>query len=147
MDSALVGMDRSKSSRRAAEFALQRAQLNQWRVVLVHVINWSRYSITTLQENEVRPATRRAEIEHAQSTILEPALARARKKGYLESITVETRVHHGKPSEVLAELAAREKHDIVVVGRTGDANLKTAIFGSTANRLVQHAPCPVVVVP
>ena len=53
----------------------------------------------------------------------------------------------GHPFEVLSELAADGGHDAIIVGRTGESNLKTVIFGSTASRLVQHAPVPVVVVP
>ena len=148
MESVLVGVDRSDGSRRALRFALQRARLNQWRMTVVHVINWSRYStFTTLEDNEKRPATREAEIRQANREILEPLLAQARAEGRLGDVKVETMVRFGRPSEVLADLAEDPGHDIIVVGRTGDAGLRTAIFGSTASRLVQHASVPVVVVP
>lgn len=69
------------------------------------------------------------------------------EEGLLEGLDVKTSVLFGRPSEVLSELAAKEGDDLVVVARTGDSNLKQAIFGSTASRLVQHAPVPVTVVP
>ena len=148
MESVLVGVDRSEGSRRALRFALQRARVNDWRVTVVNVVNWSRYStFHTHEDNERRPVTSKAELREAQREIIDVLMAEAEAEGLLEGLEVKTLVRHGRPSEVLAELGAKPKHDLIVVGRTGDSNLKVAIFGSTASRLVQHAPVPVVVVP
>lgn len=148
MESILVGVDLSDGSRRALRFALKRARINDWQVMVVNVVNWSRYStFTTHEDNERRPVTRREEIERANARIIEPLLAEARADGSLGDVPVTTTVRHGRPSEVLADLAIDPGHDMIVVGRTGDSNLKAAIFGSTASRLVQHATVPVMVVP
>lgn len=147
MQSLLVGVDRSEACRRALRFALRRAQINDWRVCVVHVVYWSRYRLTSLEENERRPVTRRAEIQRAETEVLEPLLTWAEDEGLLEGVTVATRVRHGRPSEVLNDLAVQKGYDMIVVGRTGDSNLKEAIFGSTPNRLVQAAAVPVVVIP
>lgn len=147
MESILVGVDHSQSSRRAVEFALERARVNQWRMTIVHVINWSQYSFNTPDDNEARPVVRKAEVERAQAEVLDPIMAWAESEGYLTDVAVQTLVRHGRPSEVLSDLAAEGGHDIVVVGRTGESQLRMAIFGSTASRLVQHAPVAVVVVP
>ena len=145
MESILVGADRSEGSRRALGFALQRARVNEWKVTLAHVIQWSPYSFPTLEDNETRPVVMKAAIERAQSEILDPLLEWARSA--FEDIEITEVIRHGKPSEVLSDLASEKGHDMIFVGRTGDANLRVAIFGSTANRLAQHAPVPVVVVP
>lgn len=147
MNSVLVGVDHSETSRRALEFALRRAQVNEWRVTVAHVINWSRFSFPTLEENEQRPVTRKKELKSARKDVIEPMLEWAASEGLLDGVEVETAVHFGHPFEVLNDLAVDGEHDAIVVGRTGESNLKTVIFGSTASRLVQHAPVPVVVVP
>lgn len=147
MESVLVGVDRSEGARRALHFALQRAHVNAWRVTLAHVINWSPYSFPTLEDNEIRPVMRQAAIDRAQSEVLDPLLAWARSQPAFKDIDITTVIRHGRPSEVLADLVTEGGHDIIAVGRTGDANLRLAIFGSTANRLAQHATVPVVVVP
>lgn len=148
MESVLIGVDLSDGSRRALRFALVRARVNDWAVTVVNVVNWSRFStFHTHEDNERRPLTRQEEIDHANHEIIQPLLAEARAEGLLEGVEIETLVRHGRPSEVLADLAADQEHDLIVVGRTGDSQLKIAIFGSTALRLVQHAPVPVVVVP
>jgi nucleotide-binding universal stress UspA family protein len=135
MQSILIGVDRSEGCLRAVKFASERARANQWRMTIAHVINWSRYSFPT------------QEIDTAQTGVIDPVLKWLDSEGYLADIDVTTVIRHGRPSEVLADLAGREGQDLIVVGRVGDANLRTAIFGSTASRLVQHAPVPVVVVP
>lgn len=56
MESVLVGVDHSESSRRALRFALERARVNSWHVSVVHVINWSPYTAPTLEENDYRPS-------------------------------------------------------------------------------------------
>ena len=148
MDSVLVGVDRSESSRRGVRFALDRARVNRWRVRIVHVINWSPYEFRTAQSLPERPRERQAELDQAQRQVLDPIRAWAEGEGLLEGVDVVTEIRHGRPAQVLADIAAENGDDLIVVARTGDdSNLKTAIFGTTASRLVQHAPVPVVVVP
>lgn len=147
MDSVLVGVDRSQSSRRAVQFALERALVNSWHITIVHVINWSPYRLSTKEDNERRPLRRKQEIERARAEIIQPLLDWVAADKRFTNIDISTHIKHGRPSEVLADLAKDEGHDLIVVSRTGESNLRTAIFGSTASRLVQHAPVAVVVVP
>lgn len=148
MESVLVGVDHSPPSRRALRFALQRAQVNQWRVHIVHVVNWSRwYDTPTLPELQARPAKMKEEVKTVRKTLIEPLLEEMGQEGLVENLAISTAVHFGRPSEVLSDLAGREKLDVVIVARTGESNLKQAIFGSTASRLAQHAPTPVIIVP
>ena len=114
----------------------------------MHVLNWTRWhEVPTLPELEKRPVRVKEERAAVQKNLFEPLLADMKKKGLLDGLDVRTSVLFGRPSEVLSELAAKEGDDVIVVARTGDSNLKQAIFGSTASRLVQHAPVPVIVVP
>lgn len=148
MESVLVGVDHSVPSRRALQFALKRAQINQWRVRIVHVVNWSRwYDTPTLPELQARPLKMKEETRAVRRTLLDPLLEEMKQEGLVEGLTIDSAVHFGRPSEVLSELAGTGDSDLVIVARTGESNLKQAIFGSTASRLVQHAPVPVIVVP
>lgn len=147
MQSILVGVDRSAASRRAVELAVRQACSTGWDVTVAHVINWSRYSPTTPQMNEMRSLTRRREIETAREQIVDPLVDWATSEGGIPPDRVTSVIRHGRPSEVLVDIARRSRHDLIIVGRTGESQLKMAVFGSTPNRLVQHAPVPVVVVP
>ncbi|MDN5895778.1 MAG: universal stress protein [Nocardioides sp.] len=141
MRSILVGVDRSDASRRAVDYAAQEARDSDCALKVVHVINWSRYSFTTNEDNASRPLERQREITTAQREVIDPLI-----KG-IEGVDVTSDIRFGKPSEVLADVAKEEGHNLVFVARTGDSGLREAIFGSTASRLVQHAAVPVVVVP
>ena len=141
MRSILVGVDRSDASTRAVEYAAEEARDSNSALKLVHVINWSRYSFTTNEENASRHIERKREVDSAQHDVIDPLL-----KG-IEDVDVSSDIRFGKPSEMLADIARDEGHDVVFVARTGDSGLREAIFGSTASRLVQHATVPVVVVP
>ena len=143
MDTVLVGVDASEPSRRAVEFAADRAERNGWRVHLVHVVKWSPYSFTTNEQNAERHARTTAEREAARTQVIEPHARIFEAHG----VPVDTQVEHGNPSDTLVDLAHTLGVAHIIVGRTGDSGLRAAVFGSVASRLVQHAPCPVTVVP
>jgi nucleotide-binding universal stress UspA family protein len=54
-------------------------------------------------------------------------------------------VRAGNPAEVLIGLG--RSADLLVVGSRGDGGFRHLLTGSVATQLVNHAPCPVVVVP
>ena len=58
---------------------------------------------------------------------------------------LELHVVHGRASGVL--LAAASGAELVVVGKRGWGGFRGLGFGSTADQVMRHAPCPVVVVP
>lgn len=52
----------------------------------------------------------------------------------------------GTPWLATCEYARKAKIDLIVVATHGHTGLKHILLGSTAERIVQHAPCPVLVV-
>lgn len=54
-------------------------------------------------------------------------------------------VLHGRPGTVLAESA--ERFGLLVVGSRGWGPVKRIAIGSTADRLMHHLPCPLIIVP
>jgi nucleotide-binding universal stress UspA family protein len=52
----------------------------------------------------------------------------------------------GAPHRVLAEAAKRHNADLLVVGATGSGPLAAELLGSTADRVLRQAPCPVLIV-
>lgn len=143
MDTVVVGVDNSEASTRAVEFAVARAQRNDWKVVLVHVIPWSPYSFQPPSENEHRHRAKVEEIQAASEQVMTPMAAIAERA----HVPHEEVVRHGKPSDTINDVAADTAAVHIIVGRTGDGGLREAVFGSVASRLVQHAALPVTVVP
>lgn len=60
--------------------------------------------------------------------------------------SVEKAVLKGIPYEEIVNFAEKEKIDLIVMGTYGRAGLERFIFGSTAERVVRKAPCPVMTV-
>ncbi|HVS14109.1 MAG TPA: universal stress protein [Thermoanaerobaculia bacterium] len=62
-------------------------------------------------------------------------------------LEVEVGVEQGDPAHVIRELAERYSVQMIVVTSRGHSALGGMLLGSTTDRLVRHAPCPVLVVP
>jgi nucleotide-binding universal stress UspA family protein len=139
----LVGIDGSNCSSRALEYARQRALADDGKLLIVHVIEWSKYSFSTPQENAERHKRREEELARANSEVVGPVLSQAHADG----IEAEGLVRHGHAAETLARLGTKHEATCIIVGRKGSTKLKAKIFGSIASTLVQIADRPVCVVP
>ena len=64
--------------------------------------------------------------------------------GSTEGVTIETAV--GTPHEEIVRRAKAIRADLVVMATHGRGFISHAILGSTTERVVRHAPCPVLVV-
>jgi nucleotide-binding universal stress UspA family protein len=51
------------------------------------------------------------------------------------------------PAHAIADAAAASSIDLIVLGSVGGGTLKGLLLGSVAHRLLQIAPCPVLVIP
>lgn len=63
-----------------------------------------------------------------------------------EGGAVETRAAAGDPAIVLTDIAREVDAQLVIVGRRGGDFVRRTLLGSVAQRVVQHAPCDVLVV-
>ena len=63
-----------------------------------------------------------------------------------ETIPVQSEVRIGKPHREIVAAAKEEGADLIVIATHGYTGLKHAFVGSTAERVVRHASCPVLVV-
>jgi len=52
----------------------------------------------------------------------------------------------GYPPDVIVEYAQEIGADLIVVGSRGRGDLASLVLGSTSHRVVNHAPCDVLVV-
>jgi nucleotide-binding universal stress UspA family protein len=59
---------------------------------------------------------------------------------------VTTDVLFGNPWSVICQYAKDAEIDLLVISTHGRTGLRHVLIGSTAERIVQHAPCPVLVV-
>lgn len=139
----LVGIDCSECSSRALEYAARVAEKSKVQMIVVHVIDWSPFTFNTPKENEVRHQRREAELERAHQEIVDPVVSHLREQGiYARGV-----IRHGHPAETITNVAREFGATNIIIGKTGSSRLKTQIFGSVANTLVQISDVPVTVVP
>ncbi|MFN3681502.1 MAG: universal stress protein [Nitrospira sp.] len=62
-------------------------------------------------------------------------------------IAVETQMGRGIPSKAIVAAAEAQHTDCLVVGSSGKSGLEHVLLGSTAERVIRTAPCPVLAVP
>ena len=61
-------------------------------------------------------------------------------------LRVETVAQEGYPPLVIEEAAREANADLITMGTHGRSGLRHLLLGSTAERVVQHAPCPVLTI-
>lgn len=139
----LAGVDCSSCSNRALQYAADRAEVSKGQLIVVHVIDWSPFSFNTPQENEERHKRRETELERARTEIIEPVVSELREKG----VFARGIIRHGHPAETLSSVAEEFGATNIIIGKTGSSRIKTQLFGSVANTLVQISGIPVTIVP
>ncbi len=135
----LVPTDFSPASFTAIEQALALAAQPGTTLVLVHALDPCSFA----QSVETIPGLPDVETraKEAQADLL--ALA---KRKIPAPVPVETAVRIGVPHDEIVRAAAACSADLIIIATQGRSGLKHILLGSTAERVVRHARCPVLVV-
>jgi universal stress protein A len=137
LNSILVPIDFSKISQRALTYAVPLAKEFGAKITLLHAIEPPPYPIelTYLPMGEGFPTEAvKKELDAFAKNMIEPEL--------LKDVIVQV----GIAFEVITNAARDFKADLIVITTHGRTGLKHVFMGSTAERVVRHAPCPVFVV-
>ena len=143
MERVWIATDGSEAGTRAVIFAARLASGSRAKLTVLTVSN-------PLLDSNLRKL---ADLEHATigdmidadaQEVLRNAAAVADKEG----VTVAKReALVGDPAELILEAAAREKPDVIVVGKRGRGRVSGLLLGSVSQKLVSLSPVPVAVVP
>jgi len=87
-----------------------------------------------------------SEFLDAERTWAEERLAEAAGRAAAAGTDAETIVAKGPAVEAICDTATRRGADMIVIGSHGWGAMMSLIFGSTTLGVLQHAPCPVLVV-
>ncbi len=79
-------------------------------------------------------------------TAAELQLKKIASSDQLDGLQIRTGVAHGRASTAIIEYARRNDIDLIIIATHGRRGLEHLIFGSTAERVVREAPCPVLTV-
>jgi nucleotide-binding universal stress UspA family protein len=142
MPGIVVGIDGSGHSTRALEWAIKEAALQHApvTVIAVHPVPASPWT-----GNPVLLAQDPAEQEKLLQAAEELTNKVTSQLGEARPASVKVRAINGYPAQELVE-ASRDA-DLVVVGSRGAGGFAKLLVGSVSSQVVQHAHCPVAVVP
>jgi nucleotide-binding universal stress UspA family protein len=136
----LVPTDFSEPSLAAVDFAAGLAQPMGARLVLIYIVQPA-FPPTPLYEPRNLP-----EVEAEITKAVEQRLAALRKERIDEAIPSTAIVRHGTPYAEIVAAARDEGVDLIVIATHGHTRLKHLLLGSTAERVVRLAECPVLTV-
>ena len=74
-------------------------------------------------------------------------LAKLARRGAGDEKQVTSLVRMGKPFHEITTEAAENQADLIVIATHGYTGVEHLLLGSTTERVVRHAPCPVLAVP
>lgn len=138
--SILVPLDFSPPSRQALDAAVAFARRFKAKLTLLHVVEPVATpdfaaSFPLVMENDKVMAAAKVELVRLVTAARIP-------RGIVEKVLVR----FGSAFHEIADAAGTLKADLIIISTHGYTGLKHALLGSTTERVVRHAPCPVLVV-
>jgi nucleotide-binding universal stress UspA family protein len=137
----VVGVDDSDTAAAALRWALREGVLRQAKVEVVHV--WT-VPVTALPFGVTLPVSfDESELDAAARDALDQVVDGAIADLGEPTPEIDRTVLPGSAAMTLVDVSADA--DLLVVGSHGRTGWRKALLGSTAQTIVQHATCPVVV--
>jgi universal stress protein A len=139
LQSILVPIDFSEPSKKALRYALPFAEQFGAKITLLHVVE----PVAMLDFAYFPLAMENKEVMDIRERNLELL---GKQHALDPSVIEKTVVRYGKPFREICDAARSLKADLIIIATHGYTGLNHALLGSTAERVVRHAPCPVLVV-
>jgi nucleotide-binding universal stress UspA family protein len=132
----LVATDFSPTARAGVDWAIEVASEHDASIRLVHGLLLAH----RMTDYVPAPPDFTEALQAAAAARLEEVCQRVRKAG----VEVSSDLRLGLPSQAILEAAREEQADLLVIGTRGLSGVSHLLLGSTAERVVQHASCPVL---
>lgn len=138
IDTILVATDFSRTAESGLDWAIEIAKVHRASIELVHALLFPNQMGDYLPS----PPDMSEELRKAALGRLDESAGRAREEG----IEVRPELLLGLPSQAILEATRKAGADLIVIGTRGLSGIRHLLLGSTAERVVQHAECPVLTV-
>ena len=135
----LVATDGSKFTKEAVKKAISLAKMLDAELIGLYVVDISPIVPMTLDESSF-PMVGYLRDEG------DGILKELGKKAEAAGVRVKLLKKEGIPADEIIESARKEDVDLIVVGTLGRSALEKLLLGSVAEKVIRHAPCPVLVV-
>lgn len=144
MKKILVPVDGSEASQKAAEKAIEIAEIFNSEVTFIHVIyvpdslRYTRYGYYLEKDYPEMTAKMKETGEKFLDSFVEG----------LDCSSVECHklVIAGQPYDEILKVAGEGEFDLIVMGRRGFSKIKRFFIGSVTQRVISDSTCPVLVV-
>lgn len=137
LSNILVPLDFSEMSLKALRYAVPFAKQFNAKITLVHVVELMAYT----PELPYPPALPLDQTEEVKAE-----LEKIREANVPAGIPVDVVVRHDFAADAVIDVASRMNADLIITATHGRTGLKHVFLGSVAEKIVRHAPCPVLVV-
>jgi len=137
----LVPIDFSEHSKNALKYAIPFAQKFKASVDLIYVVEPTIYPADFSFGQIGFP-----NIEEELRTRGSDELENLRKKEIADKVVSRIIVRTGKPFYEINQYALEENISLIIIATHGHSGMEQILFGSTAEKVVRKAPCPVLVV-
>lgn len=134
----VVPIDFSETSAQALPYAAALAEQFGAEIILLHVIEW----VALSAELGAVPSA----ITEADKGSVAKDLLRLRQEALGDDVPGRTIVRAGAPFQEITRAAKEMGADMIILTTRGYTGLQNVLLGSTAERVVRHAECPVLVV-
>jgi universal stress protein A len=141
--SILVPTDFSECGNYALSWAASLARTFKASIICVHVIEPIVPTVGYSGMSEPLPI---ADISEQLEDSAERELPKLAECEECAGLDVEELIVHGEAASEIVQVAKDRDVDLIVVSSHGRTGLGRILFGSTAEAVVRHAPCPVLVV-
>lgn len=133
----LVAIDGSAASNHAFAKAVELAQLTSGRLIALAVEGpLPAYAATVGEVDEVK---------REKDAFFKRLLADARAQADRSGVQLDVELRAGHAAELIIRVARELRADLIVLGHRGHF-LRDHLLGSTADRVAEHADCPVMIV-
>jgi nucleotide-binding universal stress UspA family protein len=135
----IVPIDFSEYSKKAFRYAVDFAQTFHAELVLVYVVEPIVYPADFSFGQVALPS-----MEHELFDRGQEQLATLIEKDVPKGIAARSVVRSGKPFVEIIEVAKEEHAELIIIATHGHSGIEHVLFGSTAEKVVRKAPCPVL---
>jgi nucleotide-binding universal stress UspA family protein len=141
--SILLPTDFSECAQYALSYASEFAREAGASIICVHVIEPIVPTVGYAGVTEPLPMT---DISDQLEDSAARELPKIGQREEFAGLSVEEVIVHGDAASEIVRVAKERKVDLIVISSHGRTGLGRILFGSTAEHVVRHAPCPVLVV-
>lgn len=138
----LVPTDFSLPAQRALRYAIEFAKKFDAEILLVHVIEPPAYAAAFARGGPIEETDE----QRRAYDWFDSQLQNQAKEEVPDTVRCRTMLFKGTASAEIAQCAAREEADLIVMATSGRSGLKDVLLGSTAERVLRRSPCPVMTV-